>query len=73
MKKIAAMTAIIALVSMPVLAAGQGGFTGPSTTTTTQAGGFTGMNGNMPARVAATVKVGQEQAAGEAQLIARQV
>lgn len=28
MKKIAAMTAIIALVSMPVLAAGQGGFTG---------------------------------------------
>ena len=35
MKKIAAMTAIIALVSMPVLAAGQGGFTGPSTTTTT--------------------------------------
>ena len=32
MKKIAAMTAIIALVSMPVLAAGQGGFTGPSTT-----------------------------------------
>ena len=42
MKKIAAMTAIIALVSMPVLAAGQGGFTGPSTTTTTQAGGFTG-------------------------------
>ncbi len=36
MKKIAAMTAIIALVSMPVLAAGQGGFTGPSTTTTTQ-------------------------------------
>ena len=31
MKKIAAMTAIIALVSMPVLAAGQGGFTGPST------------------------------------------
>ncbi|MFO5770104.1 YgiW/YdeI family stress tolerance OB fold protein, partial [Klebsiella pneumoniae] len=45
MKKIAAMTAIIALVSMPVLAAGQGGFTGPSTTTTTQAGGFTGPSG----------------------------
>jgi len=43
MKKIAAMTAIIALVSMPVLAAGQGGFTGPSTTT--QAGGFTGPSG----------------------------
>jgi uncharacterized protein YdeI (BOF family) len=33
MKKIAAMTAIVALVSMPVLAAGQGGFTGPSATT----------------------------------------
>lgn len=45
MKKIAAMTAIIALVSMPVLAAGQGGFTGPSTTATTQAGGFTGPSG----------------------------
>ncbi|MEN0633567.1 YgiW/YdeI family stress tolerance OB fold protein [Klebsiella aerogenes] len=45
MKKIAAMTAIIALVSMPVLAAGQGGFTGPSTTTTSQAGGFTGPSG----------------------------
>ena len=45
MKKIAAMTAIIALVSLPVLAAGQGGFTGPSTTTTTQAGGFTGPSG----------------------------
>ena len=39
------MTAIIALVSMPVLAAGQGGFTGPSTTTTSQAGGFTGPSG----------------------------
>ncbi|HDU4418660.1 TPA: YgiW/YdeI family stress tolerance OB fold protein [Klebsiella aerogenes] len=45
MKKIAAMTVIIALVSMPVLAAGQGGFTGPSTTTTSQAGGFTGPSG----------------------------
>ena len=33
MKKIAAMTAIVALVSMPVLAAEQGGFTGPSSTT----------------------------------------
>lgn len=30
MKKIAAMTAIIALVSMPVLAAEQGGFSGPA-------------------------------------------
>ncbi|ASV18447.1 YgiW/YdeI family stress tolerance OB fold protein [Klebsiella sp. 10982] len=43
MKKIAAMTAIVALVSMPVLAAGQGGFTGPSSTT--QGGGFTGPSG----------------------------
>ncbi|HCI5935387.1 TPA: YgiW/YdeI family stress tolerance OB fold protein [Klebsiella quasipneumoniae subsp. quasipneumoniae] len=46
MKKIAAMTAIVALVSMPVLAAGQGG---PSATTpassTTQGGGFTGPSG----------------------------
>ena len=49
MKKIAAMTAIVALVSMPVLAAEQGGFTGPSSTTqvssTVQAGGFTGPSG----------------------------
>ena len=49
MKKIAAMTAIVALVSMPVLAAEQGGFTGPSSTTqvssTAQAGGFTGQSG----------------------------
>ena len=49
MKKIAAMTAIVALVSMPVLAAEQGGFTGPSSTTqvssTAQAGGFTGASG----------------------------
>ncbi|PJR51069.1 TIGR00156 family protein [Klebsiella sp. H-Nf2] len=43
MKKIAAMTAIVALVSMPVLAAEQGGFTGPSSTA--QAGGFTGPSG----------------------------
>ena len=47
MKKIAAMTAIVALVSMP--AAEQGGFTGPSSTTqvssTAQAGGFTGPSG----------------------------
>jgi uncharacterized protein (TIGR00156 family) len=43
MKKIAAMTAILALVSMPVLAAGQGGFTGPSSTA--QGGGFTGPSG----------------------------
>ncbi|HCD6955864.1 TPA: YgiW/YdeI family stress tolerance OB fold protein [Klebsiella variicola] len=49
MKKIAAMTAIVALVSMPMLAAEQGGFTGPSSTTqvssTAQAGGFTGPSG----------------------------
>lgn len=45
MKKIAAMTAIVALVSMPVLAAGQGGFTGPSSTT--QGGGFTGPSGTV--------------------------
>ena len=49
MKKIAAMTASVALVSMPVLAAEQGGFTGPSSTTqvssTAQAGGFTGPSG----------------------------
>ncbi|MDQ5182312.1 YgiW/YdeI family stress tolerance OB fold protein [Klebsiella variicola subsp. variicola] len=49
MKKIAAMTAIVALVSMPVLAAEQGGFNGPSSTTqvssTAQAGGFTGPSG----------------------------
>ncbi|MEN0572542.1 YgiW/YdeI family stress tolerance OB fold protein [Klebsiella variicola] len=49
MKKIAAMTAIVALVSMPVLAAEQSGFTGPSSTTqvssTAQAGGFTGPSG----------------------------
>ncbi|WP_323078962.1 YgiW/YdeI family stress tolerance OB fold protein [Klebsiella quasipneumoniae] len=49
MKKIAAMTAIVALVSMPVLATGQGGYTGPSATTqassTTQGGGFTGPSG----------------------------
>lgn len=49
MKKIAAMTAIVALVSMPVLAAEQGGFTGPSSTTqvssTAQAGGFIGPSG----------------------------
>lgn len=49
MKKIAAMTAIVALVSMPVLAAEQGGFTGSSSTTqvssTAQAGGFTGPSG----------------------------
>ena len=49
MMKFAAMSAIVALVSMPVLAAEQGGVTGPSSTTqvssTAQAGGFTGPSG----------------------------
>ncbi|CCJ88443.1 hypothetical protein BN132_371 [Cronobacter turicensis 564] len=35
--------------------------------------GFTGVNGDMPARVTPAVKVIQEQAAGEAQFIARQI
>lgn len=51
MKKIAAMTAIVALVSMPVLAAGQGGFSGPgaaqTSQTTVQKGGFVGPNGSV--------------------------
>lgn len=36
MKKMAAMTAIVALISMPVLAAEQGGFNGPGATQTSQ-------------------------------------
>lgn len=51
MKKIAAMTAIVALISMPVLAADQGGFNGPAATqssqTSTQNGGFIGPNGSV--------------------------
>ncbi|WP_434638680.1 YgiW/YdeI family stress tolerance OB fold protein [Klebsiella sp. I138] len=51
MKKIAAMTAIVALISMPVLAAEQGGFTGPGATqtsqTSTQKGGFIGPSGSV--------------------------
>ena len=51
MKKIAAITAIVALVSMPVLAAEQGGFSGPGTAqtsqTTAQKGGFVGPNGSV--------------------------
>ena len=35
--------------------------------------GFTGVNGDMPARVTSTVEVVQEQAAGEAQFVARQI
>jgi len=51
MKKIAAITAIVALVSMPVLAAEQGGFSGPGATQTSQTaaqkGGFIGPNGSV--------------------------
>lgn len=45
MKKLAAMVAIMALSSAPVLAAQQGGFSGPSATQT-QNGGFQGPNGS---------------------------
>ena len=45
MKKLAAMVAIMALCSAPVLAAQQGGFSGPSATQT-QSGGFLGPNGS---------------------------
>ena len=51
MKKMAAMTAIVALISMPVLAAEQGGFNGPGVTqtsqTSTQKGGFIGTSGSV--------------------------
>ncbi|AGJ89104.1 TIGR00156 family protein [Raoultella ornithinolytica] len=51
MKKMAAMTAIVALISMPVLAAEQGGFNGPGATqtsqTSTQKGGFIGPSGSV--------------------------
>ena len=47
MKKLAAIAAILALASAPAFAATQGGFSGPSTTTTTQAGGFVGPNGTV--------------------------
>lgn len=51
MKKIAAITAIVALVSMPVLAVEQGGFSGPGATQTSQTaaqkGGFIGPNGSV--------------------------
>lgn len=52
MKKIAAITAIIALCSAPAFAANQGGFSGPGTgqtqtqTQQTQTGGFIGPNGS---------------------------
>lgn len=51
MKKMAAMTAIVALVCLPVLAAEQGGFSGPGATqtsqTSTQKGGFIGPGGSV--------------------------
>ena len=47
MKKLAAMVAVMALCSAPVLAAQQGGFSGPTKTTTqSQNGGFVGPNGS---------------------------
>ena len=47
MKKLAAMVAVMALCSAPVLAAQQGGFSGPTPTTTQrQNGGFVGPNGS---------------------------
>ncbi|EAO9822061.1 YgiW/YdeI family stress tolerance OB fold protein [Salmonella enterica] len=45
MKKLAAIVAVMALCSAPVLAAQQGGFSGPSATQT-QSGGFVGPNGS---------------------------
>ena len=45
MKKLAAMVAVVALCSAPVLAAQQGGFSGP-TATQSQGGGFVGPNGS---------------------------
>ena len=46
MKKLAAMVAVMALCSAPVLEAQQGGFSGPTTTTQSQNGGFVGPNGS---------------------------
>ena len=47
MKKLAAMVAVMALCSAPVLAAQQGGFSGTTTTTQqSQNGGFVGPNGS---------------------------
>ncbi|WDX88129.1 YgiW/YdeI family stress tolerance OB fold protein [Salmonella enterica subsp. enterica serovar Muenster] len=45
MKKLAAIVAVMALCSTPVLAAQKGGFSGPSATQT-QGGGFVGPNGS---------------------------
>ena len=47
MKKLAAMVAVMALCSASVLAAQQGGFSGPTTTTQSQSGGFVGPNGSI--------------------------
>ena len=47
MKKLAAMVAVMALCSAPVLAAQQGGFSGPTTPTQSQSGGFVGPNGSI--------------------------
>ena len=47
MKKLAAMVAVMALCSAPVLAAQQGGFSGPTTTMQSQSGGFVGPNGSI--------------------------
>ncbi|WP_052283573.1 YgiW/YdeI family stress tolerance OB fold protein [Kluyvera genomosp. 1] len=47
MKKIAAIVAVLALASAPAFAANQGGFSGPTSTTTSQAGGFVGPNGTV--------------------------
>ena len=47
MKKLAAMVAVMALCSAPVLAAQQGGFSGPTTTTQSQSGGVVGPNGSI--------------------------
>lgn len=46
MKKFAAVIAVMALCSAPVMAAEQGGFSGPSATQS-QAGGFRGPNGSV--------------------------
>jgi uncharacterized protein (TIGR00156 family) len=56
MKKSAALLAITALISMPVLAAQSGGFVDPNTpAAVAQKGGFSGPNGTI-----ATVKQAQE-------------
>ena len=47
MKKIAAVAIILVLASAPAFAANQGGFSGPTSTTTSQTGGFVGPNGTV--------------------------